>query len=145
MKKKQFELLLYRSFDGMISEKESEALKAALENSAEYRTLYREAELIRNAVSKSAEPDFYLAFEERVIEKITGQAAVSGFWDVLFISLPKSFRNVAYAGAFALAALVVYNVTEGNSLVINTVLGKHTTTIEAAFDPTTQSFWNTTR
>ena len=145
MNKKTFETLLYKSFDSTLSAKESADLKAALENSPEFRDKYLDAIVIRKAVTGSAEPEFRYAFEERVLAKISGQSSPQGFWDVLFVSLPKSFRRVAYAGLITLGALVFYNVSEGNSIVINSVFGKSVTTIEAAFDPTTQIFWNTTR
>jgi hypothetical protein len=135
MKKKQFEELLWRSFDKGLTLSEQNLLQKELERSAEFRSMQQEAIALRNSVRQSVQPDFAPAFADRVIRRLQEQNRQKSAWESFSISLPDSFRRVAYAGVAAFLLLVVYNIAEGNSLAVERLLGKENITIDRAYDP----------
>ncbi|HEX2960965.1 MAG TPA: hypothetical protein VHO43_04190 [Ignavibacteriales bacterium] len=143
MKKTKLEMLLYKSFDAELTEKESELLRLELQNSKEFRNKYNEISRIRHAASQSKDSSsFEPFFEQRVLNKINSAQKKSGYTAAFAESLSFSFRKFAFAASFVVIGLISYNLISGNEYSINSILGKYQTSIEYAFDSTYNLIWS---
>lgn len=135
MKKNYFEELLWKSFDEELPPQEKELLQKELERSEELRSVRSEAISLRKLATDAAESSFAPGFADRVLRKLEKQEQPKNAWENFSISLPYSFRRVAYAGIAALLLLVAYNIFEGNNMAVERLLGKENIGIERAYDP----------
>jgi anti-sigma factor RsiW len=135
MKMNKKEILLWKSFDSPLTVEEQRQLQEELEQSEELRALHREATMLRNALQGTEPASFAEGFSDRVMLRLREESKEQAGWESFSITLPQSFRRVAFAGVAALFLLVVYNIAEGNSLAVERLLGKQNVALERAYDP----------
>lgn len=127
--------LLYKSFDGILTEKEKTFLEEELRKSDELKKLRDEILSIRDKVKNSAVTEFNPYFESKLFNRIYQSSRQNVLLSGLYESLELSFKKIALTAAAILVLLVLYNVSEGNISSIETLLGIYQTPIEYALDP----------
>lgn len=142
IKKEYAQKLIYKSFDGILTEKEQAALNEVLESSEELRKFREETLTLRNNIKNSAYSEFDPYFESRLLAKISQPPKQSGLLSGLSDSLEFSFRKIIITAAVLLIMLVLYNVKQGNLSSIENILGIYNTPIEYALDPAFNLFGN---
>lgn len=135
MKMNYRETLLWRSFDSPLTVEEQRQLQEELEHSEEFRALHHEATMLRKALQETGPDSFAEGFADRVMQRLRDESKKQTGWESFSITLPQSFRRVAFAGVAALFLLVVYNIAEGNSLAVERLLGKQNVALERVYDP----------
>lgn len=142
-KKEYAEKLIYKSFDGILTEEEQSLLNEALVASDELRKFREEILSLRNNIKSSAYTEFNPYFESRLFAKLNQPSRQSvGLLSGLSDSLELSFKKIAIAAAALLIILVLYNVKQGNLSSIENILGIYNTPIEYALDPALNLFGN---
>ncbi|MFH1195212.1 MAG: hypothetical protein V1720_05840 [bacterium] len=141
MKKKNLEKLIFKSLDGVLTEKESAALEYELKNSSEAKKLFAELRSLRKGIENLPELTFKPFFEERVIAKLNIDNSKSESFPNFPEALGLSFRKFAIAAALILALLITYNLNNGNSYSIENLLGTYKTPLEYVLDPTMNLIW----
>lgn len=136
MKKKNLEKLIFKSFDGTLTEKETAAFEYELKNSSEAKKLFAELRSLREGIENLPLLTFKPFFEERVLEKLKTEKSQSESHQNLPEALGLSFRKFAIAAVLVLALLITYNLNNGNSYSIENLLGTYKTPLEYALDPT---------
>ena len=136
MKTKELEKLLYKSFDGSLSEKEQTLLNGGLEHSEELRKLRDQIKELRDVVHKSKNDSVKPFFEERLLNKLNASSKSDKFseWAESFVF---SFRRIVFAAAIFLGFLILYNVNQGNFSAIENLFGTYQAPVEYALDPAT--------
>ncbi|MDP4115591.1 MAG: hypothetical protein Q8903_05625, partial [Bacteroidota bacterium] len=114
MENNKIKKLIYKSLDGILSEKEERMLNEELQSSVEARLMYDEIAGIRKAVQNIEPEPFKPFFEERLLDKINNPQVIEGNNSGWTESLTKSFRQIAFTTVIILALLVLYNVNQGN-------------------------------
>ncbi|NOY61166.1 MAG: hypothetical protein GXO75_19830 [Calditrichaeota bacterium] len=110
---KKYRKLLYRSFDGNLSEDEKEVLENALLKSKELQAEKEKIALLRNKLSESTTDSFRPFFAERVASRINTLAKANNLQPDFFSSLVTVFRRVAISAAIVFALLLSANLIEG--------------------------------
>ncbi len=108
--------LLYRSFEGRLSEKERTSLEKALEQSPELRAEKERIRQQRELLSEGAAGSFGPGFADRVMGRLDAAETGSNGWDLFYATLLTLFRRFAIAGGVALLLLLTYNLRLGDKL-----------------------------
>jgi anti-sigma factor RsiW len=119
--------LLYRSFDGVLSETERADLENALARSPELREEKKRLEAMRRLVASGTARSFKPFFAARVLQRIN---AMAGQQEDFFESLIWMFRRVALAGALTVMLLFASALLTGRAASISTLFGMPQVTIE---------------
>jgi anti-sigma factor RsiW len=117
MKKKKL-MLLYRSFDTMLSIEDQHQFEETLQTSSKMKMHQQQIKEMRNKVKNSAAKSFEPGFTARVmaqIQYLEEQPATLDF-QKFYDSLLWSFRRVAFGGALLSGLLFIYNFGIGNNL-----------------------------
>lgn len=141
MKKKNLEKLIYKSLDGILTDKEAASLEAEMRNSAEAKNLYSEILLMRKNIEALPAPDFSPLFESRVMSKLNGDKLNNSRSQNSPDMLGIIFKKFAFAAVLILLLLITYNLNSGNSYSIENLLGTFTTPLELALDPSINLIW----
>jgi len=141
MENNKIKKLIYKSLDGILSEKEEKMLNEELQSSVEARLMYDEIAGIRKAVQNIEPEPFKPFFEERLLDKINNPQVIEGNNSGWTESLTKSFRQIAFTTVIILALLVLYNVNQGNYSSFENLLGTYKTPIEYVLDPSFHLLW----
>jgi hypothetical protein len=134
MNKKLIELL-YRSFDGSLTEVEEKTLSDALKESEELRSEMDKIKNLRSMVSGSAEKEFSSFFAERIMNRI--ESAQNGYVKINHIDRIAEFifRRLTLIGAAAVLFLVVYNFIQTGQITVTGLFGIPEITYEEIFEP----------
>ena len=108
--------LLYRSFEGLLNDKEFRRLDAALESSAELREERDRIKHQRELLAQAGSPTFAPGFADRVLRRLEKPGAGANGWEHFYTSLLGIFRRLALAGAVALLLLLIYNLQLGDKI-----------------------------
>jgi anti-sigma factor RsiW len=112
---KRLKKLLYRSMDGDLSPKERSRLEQALRSSPDLRREKTELEGMRGLLETSRASGFGPGFSDRVLRRISDlEKPVSLPVDSFNANMKKLFARIAVAGAAALLALTLYNLSVGD-------------------------------
>jgi hypothetical protein len=122
--------LLYRSFDGRVSEKELRFLEEALGRSPELKAEKEQIQRQREMLSQGAALSFAPGFADRVIGGLDTSAADTNGWEQFYAILLTLFRRFAIAGAVALLLLLTYNLRLGDQLSLEEAFFASDTTVE---------------
>lgn len=142
MKSNEINKLIYKSFDGSLTKKESTKLERCLKESEEIQKEFNRLKVIRDKISGSALTSFKPFFEERVMTKINYPAKNEDYLSNWTISLVSSFRRIALTAIIILVVLVTYNLNNGNKYSIENLLGINETSMEHDFDPIHYLMWS---
>ena len=106
--------LLYRSFDGPLSDEEQRQLNTALERSQELREEHNSIKHQRELLQQAGNSTFAPGFADRVLRRLEKPGANG--WEYFYTALLVMFRRLALAGAVALLLLLIYNVQLGDKI-----------------------------
>jgi anti-sigma factor RsiW len=113
---KNLKKLLYRSFDGPLSDKERRRLKEALARSPELREEHDRIKLQRKLLKQAEKPEFAPGFADRVLRRLEASGAEGNGWEHFYSALLAMFRRLALAGGVALLLLLIYNLQLGDKI-----------------------------
>jgi anti-sigma factor RsiW len=133
MNKKALDLL-YRSFDGKLSEEEQRQLEDALDDLPALRKEKERIAAMRGAISASAAKSFRPFFVERVMRRIASIGEKKRNREMFFESLQFAFRRVAVVGAMVIVILVAYNFVKTGDLSVTGVFGMPQETLEEVLE-----------
>lgn len=123
--------LLYRSFDGQLTQAEQERLDEALRHSQALREEKEKIAAMRQAVSGSAAQTFQPFFAERVMQRIQGKRkSMAAVGEDFMSSLAWSFRRIAIAGVIAVLLLLAGSFIQKGEISLNAMLAMPQLTIE---------------
>ncbi len=123
MDKTMYDLLL-RSFDGSLNKSEQSLLDKSLVLSEELEVTKQEIAQLRKAYVLTRDSSFKPFFAERVLQRLTEIQKFYTDWLVVV------FRRVAITGVILAALLACYNVSNRQSVNIESVLGLPQPTLE---------------
>jgi hypothetical protein len=116
MNKTTYKKLLYRSFDGSLSERKLRRLNEALARSPELREERDRITLQRELLKQAEKPEFAPGFADRVLRRLEASGAEGNGWDQFYSLLLNLFRRIVLAGAAALLLLLIYNLQLGDKI-----------------------------
>jgi anti-sigma factor RsiW len=123
--------LLYRSFDGTLSDEERRQLDAALDRSPALREEYGQIVTMRRMIARSATRSFGPWFAMRVMQRIAEAAPGA---DLFFETLFRTFRRVALAASIAAIALAAYNLSQSDTVSLAATFGFSEPALEQMLD-----------
>ncbi|MFC1725275.1 hypothetical protein ACFL4T_06585 [candidate division KSB1 bacterium] len=127
--------LLYRSFDGSLTEDEEKTLSDALQGSEELRSEKEKIMNLRSLVSGASEKEFSPFFTEKIMNKI--ESAKNGYVKTNHIDRIAEFifRRLALIGAAAVILLIAYNFIQTGQITVTGLFGIPEITYEEIIEP----------
>jgi len=117
LNEEQLLLLLYRSFDDSLSEKENRLLNRALENSPEMREEKRRIQEQRDSLSESAgSMNFGPYFAEGIINRLKAGESRVNPGELFFGELFSNFKRLVAVTVLLCLVLISYNLVIGEGV-----------------------------
>lgn len=126
--------LLYRSFEGELTEKERERLEKAMKESAGLRKEKGRILAQRKALAERTAPSFKPHFSERVMHRIESLDRKENGFESFYKTLLVMFRRFAIASAAILLLLLIYNLQSGDILSSDEIYYASDVTFEEILD-----------
>lgn len=117
--------LLYRYFDGQLSEAEEKEFKQSLESSDELRREYIHFKKLRTLLKENTVTEFEPLFADRILLKIEEEQEES-----FFSMFQLSFRRVALAGTISIFLLLANNILTSGEFSLEGALGMPSLSLE---------------
>lgn len=125
--------LLFRSFDGVLSQNEQAQLDDALKKSKKLQDERDRIAQLRFIISKSSSQRFDPFFAEKVMRRLReAETTQETFWD----SLIYVFRPVAIAATILIITLISFNLIKSGDISVASAFAESEITLEQALDPT---------
>jgi hypothetical protein len=129
---KKIRVLLYRSFDEDLSQKEKQALEKALSQSETFRAERESIIQMRQSVKKGNISRFQPFFAERVLNRIQTTLQVKAE-ESFFNSLLVVFRPLAIAAIILIIIISAYNITSSGQISLEGALAVPEVTLNDAY------------
>ncbi|TFG94553.1 MAG: hypothetical protein E4H13_14715 [Calditrichales bacterium] len=126
--------LVYRSFDGKLSEQETARLQQGLTSSAELQNFQAQVSRMRDRVKSLPEPVFSYRFTEKVMQKIISAGQIDT-QELFFNTIFRLFKPVAVGALMLILVIAVFNMASIGDISVEAALGVPDISLEDTFDP----------
>ena len=126
--------LVYRSFDGKLSEEEQIRLDDGLAASAELKNIHNQVTQMRDRIKSLPEPSLSPRFADLVMQKIVS-AGLPDSPELFFDSIFRLFKPLAMGAFLLIIFIAIFNMASTGDFSVEAALAVPDISLEDTFDP----------